>query len=58
MLLNFKSDQLVSGKGFDLSYTANEQQCGGNLTGTHGNVYMSFWPQVHWIKLIVYNEYI
>ena len=46
MLLKFRSDQLVSGKGFDLSYTSNQQQCGGNLTGTHGNVYMSYWPEV------------
>ena len=46
MLLKFKSDQLVSGKGFDLSYTSNPSQCGGNLTGTHGNVYMSFYPEV------------
>ena len=43
-LLNFRSDQLVSGKGFDLSYTSNPSQCGGNLTGTHGNVYMSWYP--------------
>ena len=46
MLLKFKSDQLVSGKGFDLSYTSNPSQCGGDLTGTHGNVYMSFYPGV------------
>ena len=46
MLLKFKSDQLVSGSGFDLSYTSNPAQCGGNLTGTHGNVYMSYYPEV------------
>ena len=39
MLLHFVSDQLVSGKGFDISYTSSESGCGGDLSGTHGNSY-------------------
>ena len=62
MLLKFRSDQLVSGKGFDLSYTSNQQQCGGNLTGTHGNVYMSYWPEVrsmiHKLWIITHTNYV
>ncbi|CBY40558.1 unnamed protein product, partial [Oikopleura dioica] len=44
VLLHFVSDQLVSGRGFDISYAANIQGCGGNLTGTHGNVYLTGYP--------------
>ena len=49
MTLHFVSDQLVSGKGFDISYCSNEAGCGGDLSGTHGNVYMTGFPVVRFI---------
>ena len=49
MTLHFVSDQLVSGKGFDISYCSNEAGCGGDLSGTHGNVYMTGYPVVRFI---------
>ena len=56
MTLHFVSDQLVSGKGFDLSYCSNEAGCGGDLSGTHGNVYMTGYPVVRF--LIYLNVFI
>ena len=47
LLLNFQTDQLVSGKGFDISYASNAAGCGGELSGTHGNVYLTGYPQVY-----------
>ena len=51
MLLNFVTDQLVSGKGFDVSYCSNPDGCGGDLSGTHGNMYLSGYPQVIWLGI-------
>jgi len=45
MLLHFVTDQLVSGKGFDVSYCSDPNGCGGDLSGTHGNMYLSGYPQ-------------
>ncbi|CAK8682879.1 unnamed protein product [Clavelina lepadiformis] len=45
IFLKLLTDPFIVGKGYDITYTSSPDSCGGNITGDHGNMFSSFYPQ-------------